>query len=65
MAIKSLSKAGENLNRIKNYKVWQDGFHPVELTDTKILEQKLDYLNFSKEGLRCSFQIEFGSVIEN
>jgi len=32
-------------NRIKDYKVWQDGYHPIECYDLKMLSQKLDYIH--------------------
>lgn len=38
------SKAKE-LNRSKTYKVWQDGFHPIELTNNNMIDQKLDYIH--------------------
>jgi len=37
--------AGKNLKRITNYKVWQDGNHPVELSDNNMLTQRLDYIH--------------------
>jgi REP-associated tyrosine transposase len=33
------------LKRIKNYKVWQDGNHPVELDANNMLDQRLNYLH--------------------
>ena len=32
-------------NRIKNYKVWQDGYHAIACDTAKILVQKLDYIH--------------------
>ena len=32
-------------NRIKDYKVWQDGYHAIECFDLKVLEQKLEYIH--------------------
>ncbi len=40
-----LNKFSFAANRIKkgaNHKVWKDGFHPVELTTTKMIEQRLN-----------------------
>lgn len=37
--------AGKYLQRIKDYKFWQDGFHPIELFDATIAAQKLEYLH--------------------
>ena len=28
-----------------NYKVWQDGFHPVELSSNAMMDQKPDYVH--------------------
>ena len=30
--------------RGKNYKIWQDGFHPVEILSADILYEKLEYI---------------------
>jgi REP element-mobilizing transposase RayT len=32
-------------NRIKDYKVWQDGYHAIECYNHHILAQKLDYIH--------------------
>ena len=37
--------AGKDLRRITNFKVWQDGNHPILLTKSKITRQKLDYIH--------------------
>jgi len=31
--------------RGKNYKVWKDGFHPVLLSTTHMLEQRINYIH--------------------
>jgi REP element-mobilizing transposase RayT len=38
-------KAGKDLKRIKNFKVWQDGNHPIELFSNKFMDQKLEYVH--------------------
>ena len=43
--LRAFSKAGKHLRRITNYKVWQDGNHPIELNNADILEQKLEYVH--------------------
>jgi putative transposase len=43
--LREFKDAGTQLKRIKNYKVWQDGNHPVELDTNKMLEQRLSYLH--------------------
>jgi putative transposase len=30
--------------RATNYKLWQDGFHPIELSTNEMMDQKLNYL---------------------
>ena len=35
----------KRLKRGKEYKVWQDGFHPVELLTATMAEQKLEYIH--------------------
>ena len=37
--------AGSPLKRITNYKVWQDGNHPILLTKRKFVWQKLEYIH--------------------
>ena len=43
--LKKFQKEAERTSRTKNYKFWKDGFHPIMLDKTKILEQKFDYLH--------------------
>jgi putative transposase len=31
--------------KIKDYKFWQDGLHPIELTTVKFIEQKINYIH--------------------
>jgi putative transposase len=33
--------AAAKIKRNSKYKIWQDGYHPIELSDNKIIEQKL------------------------
>ncbi|HJN06548.1 MAG TPA: transposase [Bacteroidales bacterium] len=39
------SNAAANLKRVKDYKVWQDGNHPIALCTTEEMDQRLDYLH--------------------
>ncbi len=43
--LKKFEFAAKRLKRGVNYKVWKDGFHPVELTDNKMMDQKLEYIH--------------------
>lgn len=38
-------KTGESMKRIKNYKFWQDGFHPKEIFSNKFFHEKLSYIH--------------------
>lgn len=37
--------AGRFETKIKNYKVWQDGFHPIECNSRDFAIQKLNYIH--------------------
>ncbi len=43
--LNKFSFAAKRLKRGVNYKLWQDGFHPVELTSNKMMDQRMDYLH--------------------
>ena len=43
--LNKFSFEAKRTKRAKDYKVWQDGYHPIELHDPKIQEQKLDYIH--------------------
>lgn len=43
--LKRFEYAAKYSKRIKNYKFWQDGNHPIELYTSKLIEQKLDYIH--------------------
>jgi REP element-mobilizing transposase RayT len=43
--LRAFSKAGKNLLKVKNYKVWQEGNHPILLDRAKIAAEKLDYIH--------------------
>lgn len=43
--LEKFSGAAERIKRGVNYKIWQDGFHPVELDSVKIIEQRLNYIH--------------------
>jgi len=37
--------AGRYNPKIKEYKFWQDGLHPIELTSGKFIDQKINYIH--------------------
>jgi REP element-mobilizing transposase RayT len=43
--LKQFYKAGEHLKGIKNYKFWQDGNHPIELSNNELIWQRLNYIH--------------------
>ena len=45
--------AAGRINRGVNYKLWKDGFHPVELNTNEMLDERLDYIHTNpvKEGI--------------
>ena len=43
--LNKFSYAAGRIKRGTNYKVWQDGFHPVELDTNQLLEEKLEYIH--------------------
>ena len=45
--LKKFAFAAKRIRRGVSYKVWQDGFHPVELSTIAIMEQKLEYTHMN------------------
>lgn len=45
--LKKFSFAANRIKRAENYKIWKDGFHPIELTDMEMAWQKLDYIHMN------------------
>jgi len=43
--LNKFSYAADRIKRGKNYKVWKDGFHPVLLSTTYMLEQRINYIH--------------------
>jgi len=43
--LKKFAFASDRIKRGSKYKVWKDGFHPIELSNREILEQKLNYIH--------------------
>ena len=37
--------AGKYNPKITDYKFWQDGLHPIELTSGKFIDQKINYIH--------------------
>ena len=46
-ALTLFGEVAENLERVPNYKVWQDGNHPELLYSNKFINQKLDYVHYN------------------
>ena len=51
--LNKFSYAADRIKRNSNYKVWKDGFHPVELSTNRMLTQRLNYVhnNPVKDGI--------------
>jgi REP element-mobilizing transposase RayT len=45
--LKKFAFAANRVNKGINYKVWQDGFHPVALTNNKIIDERLNYIHYN------------------
>ena len=45
--LRAFSKAGKNLSKVKNYKVWQEGNHPILLDRSEMIPEKLDYIHYN------------------
>lgn len=50
-------------NAMKNhrntfYKVWQDGYHPIELNTNELIIQKLNYIHENPVKAECVFKAE-------
>lgn len=43
--LKRFEYAGKYSKRVKNYKFWQDGNHPIELNSNELIDKKPDYIN--------------------
>ena len=43
--LKKFEFAARRIKRGVNHKVWKDGFHPMELTSNRMMEQKLEYIH--------------------
>jgi putative transposase len=43
--LRKFAYAAGRIKRGVNYKVWQDGFHPIELDSNRLIDEKLDYIH--------------------
>ena len=43
--LEALREAGRYDNRITNYKFWQEGCHPIELTSNEMIDQRINYVH--------------------
>ena len=43
--LKRLRVLKKNTKRDRTYQIWEQGFHPIQLPNEKILKQKLDYIH--------------------
>ncbi len=45
--LKKFSYEAERSKRTSNYKLWQDGFHPVILDTNRKLQQRVEYIHYN------------------
>jgi hypothetical protein len=45
--LRKFSYEAQRSGRAKNYKVWQDGFHPVILDTLEKMEQRVNYIHYN------------------
>lgn len=45
--LRKFSFEAQKSGRAKNYKVWQDGFHPVILDTVEKIEQRVNYIHYN------------------
>ena len=45
--LRAFKRAGKDLKRINDYKVWQDGNQPKQIETNHFLDQKLDYIHLN------------------
>jgi len=43
--LKLFAARANELKRVQNYKLWQDGFRPMELHGNRFIKQKLEYIH--------------------
>jgi putative transposase len=43
--LRHFAYAGKYDPKIKNYRLWKEGLHPIELTTAKFIEQKINYIH--------------------
>lgn len=41
----AFSRSAESIKRVHQYKIWQDGNHPIELYNAQLMDQKLAYIH--------------------
>ncbi|TSD67376.1 transposase [Inquilinus sp. KBS0705] len=56
--LRHFSFAGKYDPKIKNYKFWQEGLHPIELSSGKFIEQKINYIHENPVSTGIVYQAE-------
>lgn len=51
--------AADRIKKGVNYKIWKDGFHPVELSTTEMIEQRLTYIHNNPVEEEVVFETEY------
>lgn len=45
--LRAFSNAAKGLSKVKNYKVWKEGNHPILLDSSKLIDEKLNYIHMN------------------
>ena len=45
--LRAFENAGKKITRVSDYKVWQDGNHPILLESADIVKQKINYIHMN------------------
>jgi hypothetical protein len=54
-----ISYEAQKSGRAKNYKLWQDGFHPIILDTLEKIEQRVKYIHYNHVWYKIDFGLFF------
>ncbi|MEP4596587.1 MAG: transposase, partial [Cyclobacteriaceae bacterium] len=63
--LKKFEFAAKRVSKGVNYKVWQDGFHPIHLSSNTMINQRLEYIhqNRSKKAMFTNLSNMFTAML--
>lgn len=56
--LKKFEYAAKRVKKGVNYKVWQDGYHPVHLSTNQMIDQRIDYIHNNPVGEGIVYRAE-------